>query len=307
MSGTIPLTSPVFKKPVSKIDLHTHLRKKPGHNVFTPEERIAFNKVMDISHSVILSVAKPSENPKEFDPSADPRIFAEDAAKICNEYKESFSWFCNILPDGTSETYKKLEHYKKLGAVGVGEVDLPIRFDDPRMDHMLDCCQSLELPILTHMNPFMSNKGIVDEVGMPLLEKALKKYPKLKYIGHSQPFWLEISTYSSDLTPEQRNVCPSGKVIPGRVVELLTNYENLYGDLSANSGGNAILRDADFGIEFLEKFQDKLIYGTDTLSANIHYPLGAYLDSLYMQKKISFDAYAKICRNNTLKLLNLEL
>lgn len=305
MSGVlpVPITAPKFEKPVRKIDGHVHLRTKKGYNVFTPEERLSFNEVMDIDYSLILTVEKP-QGASEQELLDDPRIFAEDAAKICEQYKGKFSWFCNLMPDGTSETYKKLEKYKKMGAVGVGEVAIPMRFDDLRFEHMLDCCQSLELPIMTHMNSKLTNKGIVDEPGLILLERALKKYPKLVYIGHSQPFWSEIALCDEKTNRDGYN---SGAVKPGRLIDLLSNYENLYGDLSANSGGNAIMRDPDFGNEFLDKFQDKLMYGTDTLSANLHYPLGAYLDCLLAQNKITREIYAKICRYNISKLLNLDI
>jgi len=36
-----------------------------------------------------------------------------------------------------------------------------------------------------------------------------------------------------------------------------------YGDLSANSGLNALLRDEDYAREFLARYQDKLMFGSD--------------------------------------------
>lgn len=57
---------------------------------------------------------------------------------------------------------------------------------------------------------------------------------------------------------------PGGPVIPGRrVVELMRRYPNLLGDLSAGSGLNALRRDREFGISFLNEFQDKLYFGHD--------------------------------------------
>ena len=61
----------------------------------------------------------------------------------------------------------------------------------------------------------------------------LAKYPNLTVIGHSQPFWSEIS---ADVTEKNRNSYPKGKVIPGRTVELFRKYPNLYGDLSPSAG-----------------------------------------------------------------------
>ena len=44
----------------------------------------------------------------------------------------------------------------------------------------------------------------------------------------------------------------------GRVPELFAKYPNLYGDLSANSGSRAIMRDPEFGLWFLETYADRL-------------------------------------------------
>ena len=58
---------------------------------------------------------------------------------------------------------------------------------------------------------------------------------------------------------------PKTTITPGgAVIRLLDQYPNIYGDLSANSGLNAITRDPDFGRQFLIDYQDRLLFGTDT-------------------------------------------
>jgi predicted TIM-barrel fold metal-dependent hydrolase len=53
-------------------------------------------------------------------------------------------------------------------------------------------------------------------------------------------------------------------VVPGGITDqLLSNYPNIYGDLSAGSGLNALLRDEDHARDFLKRHQDKLLYGSD--------------------------------------------
>ena len=100
-----------------------------------------------------------------------------------------------------------------------------------------------------HVSPRPNfNYGIVDEIGLPRIERVLKKFPDLKLIGHSQPFWAEMS---ADLTEETRNAYPTGKVTPGRLVQLMHECENLYCDLSAGSGGNALMRDPEHAVQFL--------------------------------------------------------
>lgn len=300
-----PTSGPGFVKPCKKIDIHVHI----GHpnqpmSMFTAEERIAFDEFYGVEKCVILPFAPKMTGNVQI-PGNMKMFCPEDAYETAQKYPEHFAWFCNVYPSGTDATYEELKKYKEMGAVGVGEFGSLLRFDDPSMEHLFTCCEELELPFLFHMSPNGINYGVIDEPGLPLLEQALAKFPKLKFIGHSQPFWFEISEYPADLTPEERNVYPSGKVTPGRVPYLLKKYPNLYADLSADSGGNALMRDPEYCIEFLNEFQDKLIFGSDIANAEFIYPLAFYLDSLLHQLKISEEVYEKICYTNAKKILGI--
>ena len=59
--------------------------------------------------------------------------------------------------------------------------------------------------------------GIVDDLGLPRLEKMLEKYPN-PILGHSQCFWNEIG---DNVTEQNRGDYVTGKVTEGRVVELM--------------------------------------------------------------------------------------
>ena len=124
------------------------------------------------------------------------------------------------------------------------------------------------MPILFHMSPQEGYEyGIVDEPGLPMLEEALEKYPGLKFIGHSQPFWHEIS---QDAKPDLKSRMEWGRGPVregGRLVCLMRNYKNLYADLSANSGGCAIMRDEKFGLQF---------FGGISGSSDVRYRYGKY-------------------------------
>ncbi len=55
-----------------------------------------------------------------------------------------------------------------------------------------------------------------------------------------------------------------GKVTPGGLTDrYLTDYPNMFGDLSAGSGLNALNRDPEFTRDFLQRHQDKLMFGSD--------------------------------------------
>ena len=64
----------------------------------------------------------------------------------------------------------------------------------------------------------------------------------------------------------------------GAVVRLFRQYPNLYGDLSAGSGYNAISRDPEFGYAFMDEFQDRLLFGTDFADVRNETPIIDFLN-----------------------------
>jgi predicted TIM-barrel fold metal-dependent hydrolase len=89
--------------------------------------------------------------------------------------------------------------------------------------------------------------------------RILERHPKVHFIGHAQTWWGNI-----DKNHDQTVMYPKGKVTPGGLTDrLLSEFPNLHGDLSAGSGLNALTRDEAFTREFLERHQDKLLFGTD--------------------------------------------
>ena len=176
---------------------------------------------------------------------------------------------------------------------------LPV--DDPMMQNLFCHAERCELPVLFHVGQQGDDYGIVDDLGLFKIEATLQKFPKLKLIGHSHKWWSEIS---GDCSWENRAGNPEGPVTPGgRAVELLRNYPNMFGDLSAGSGQNAIMRDPAFGYKFLEEFQNKLFFGVDYCSLGQHFQLSAFLDEGVENCRISQQAYNKICRENLLALI----
>lgn len=89
-------------------------------------------------------------------------------------------------------------------------------------------------------------------------------------------------------------------------MELLRAYPNLYADLSAGSGFNALNRDHQFAYSFLDEFQDKLMYGTDYLIPRGSIQLSEFLDHAVQDGHISTAAYEKIIRKNAERVLNLS-
>lgn len=227
----------------------------------------------------------------------------ENARAIFEAAPDCFAWMCNLDPVEPETVYDRLKLYKRQGAVGIGELMINKPLDDPFLETLFAAAGELGLPVTFHMSPEEGfSYGVVDHPGLPLLEQALQRFPKTLFVGHSGAFWAEISG-DAPTDRDGRNGYPKGPVLPGgRVPELFEKYPNLYGDLSATSGGNAIMRDESFGLSFLERFHERLFFATDMLNTNMVFPLGQWLDEMTQQEKLSETAYQNICRENASRI-----
>lgn len=96
------------------------------------------------------------------------------------------------------------------------------------------------------------------------IRKDLKDFPQINFIGHGPSIWKRISDNETD---SKHLVCPNGPVIKeGLTCKLLEKYPNLYGNISAFSGYNALPRDPEFARKFLLKFSNKILHVTDNTS-----------------------------------------
>jgi len=286
---------------MKKTDLHLHLtlRQIPRLgklNLASAGSMLPHMEKLGIGKGVLMSAG---EKKVPFGNNAKNRA-------ICEKYPESYAWMCNLDPVHPETVEQRLALYKSQGTVGIGELSINRRLDDPFLQAVFAAAEKLELPVTFHMSPEVGySYGVVDEPGLPLLEEVLKKYPKLKLLGHSQSFWIEMSG-DAPKTKEERNSWGKGPVTPGgRVPQLFEKYPNLYGDLSANSGGQAIMRDSEFGLAFLEQHADRLFFATDMVNTSMVFPLGAWLDEQHEAGKLSHEAYEKICFENARRVFGI--
>jgi predicted TIM-barrel fold metal-dependent hydrolase len=199
-----------------------------------------------------------------------------------------------------------LARFRELGCVGIGEITANIAVDDPRVISLFRQCGNFDLPVLFHCTgPGRGVYGLYDEVGLPRLERLLQAVPDTTVIGHAPGFWAEIE---GDITAEKKFVYPTGPIrTEGSLSRLLRSYPNLYADISANSGFNAISRDKAFGVDFLTEFQDKILFGTDVCfgAQDGRMPHLGYLRGLLEENQIAPRVFAKITGENALKILKL--
>lgn len=284
--------------PVPKMDIHLHLTAQNPppmrkSNLSTYEEMIPHLDELGIEKGVVLSGG---ENGAFLGSNETARTIAQAAP-------DRYAWMCNLDPVDPETIYDRLKLYKSQGAVGIGELVINKPFDDPFLEALFLAAGELGLPVTFHMSPEEGfSYGVVDRPGLPLLEQALQRFPKTLFVGHSGAFWAEMSS-DAPTDRDGRNGYPQGPVVPGgRVPELFEKYSNLYGDLSATSGGNAIMRDEAFGLNFLERFHDRLFFATDMVSTNMVFPLGKWLDDMACHGKLSMTAYRNICRENAARI-----
>jgi uncharacterized protein len=141
----------------------------------------------------------------------------------------------------------------KDGAVGFGELKAPVALDSPEALRIYELAADLDVPVLIH---FQENLSFT---GFERLPGIVKRYPRTRFIGHANSWWAFISNAS-----DNKSGYPEGRIQPGGLTDrLLSDYPNVYGDLSANSGRNALARDPEFAAEFLQRHRAKLMFGSD--------------------------------------------
>lgn len=239
------------KEPV--IDIHQHIH----YHERTDEDLLAHQRGMGITKTILLPAGRPVNSPSthngvsnglqvEAGGNAECYLFAK-------QHPKEFLFGACAVPDMKDGLYE-IEKYLKLGAVAIGELKFGVECDSPEMQKIYELAQAYDVPVIMHWQHKMYNYGF------DRFYKMLEKYPKVKFIGHSQTWWANIDKNHLD----QSILYPKGPVTPGGITDrYLSDYANMYGDLSAGSGLNALTRDEEHAKHFLEKHQDKLIYGSD--------------------------------------------
>jgi len=248
-------------------------------------EAITFPGLFSALPDIVSQIRSAATRPDRLIPfgNADPRWGGNSAGT-------DFSWL--------------LERYVEMGCAGMGEVSANIYFDDPRTVNLFRQCGKYELPItIESTGPGEGQYGFIDLPGSPHLEHLLQLVPDTIIIGHGPGFWADIA---AGLTPEAKSTYPPGPISKeGSVPRLLRRYPNLYADLSARSGLNALTRDPAFGIHFINEFQDKLLFGTDICFADREGrpPQLPFLRQLLAERKIDQTVFDKLTDQNPLRVM----
>jgi len=278
------------------IDIHVHLFPHPRW-VITQTVQLTVDdllKIMD-SQGIDKAVVLPIENPEPSGPMTTWQV-----VDCCRQEPDRLIPFCVVDPRvrTQSQPLEKdfkgyLAPYVEAGCRGFGEHKCSLAVDDARSVAMYNACGELGLPVLLHLQ---SNYNI-DEPGLPHFEKVLQQCPNTAFIAHGPAWWANISAdVSFQVT------YPEGKTVPGGAVQrLLSKYDNIYGDLSANSGYNALARDPDHARDFLHRYSGKLLFGTDLLDRNQKLPIVGFLRGFGLEA----EDWERISHANAERLLKL--
>jgi predicted TIM-barrel fold metal-dependent hydrolase len=176
----------------------------------------------------------------------------ERALAVMAKYPDRFVRFTNA-DVRTPGSVGLIRAGLKGGATGIGELKYPVQVDGPEMRRVYDIAAEFRVPVLIHFEEGGFNSGF------NRLQQLLKNYPKTIFIGHAQSWWAHISADVDD-----KIGYPVGPVkSAGLTDKVLADYPNIYGDLSANSGRNALARDPEFAAAFLARHRSKLMFGSD--------------------------------------------
>lgn len=202
--------------------------------------------------------------------------------------------FCAVDPRRECAD-EMLRRFVDAGCRGYGELKVRLMYDNPDCLRMFRLCAELGIPVLVHIDVPLPRTPMWYGGNIDALERAVLACPRTCFIGHGPGFWREISANAS----RSKNPYPTGDVVPGgKLPAMLAKYKNLYADLSAGSGLNALKRDVSHARNFLDQFHRKLLYGTDIFTRD-HLD---FLEELALPRKV-FDA---ITGRNAARLVPID-
>lgn len=273
------------------IDFHVHLGnlyrdRYPSQPPLTPHQLIDRMNREGIEVSVLLPLESPEGGWGYF--------LTEEAVAARDMYPERLIAFVCVDP-----RYPRVEEHidvfvKQYGCKGFGEHVNGLAFDHERNKIIYAKCDEYGLPLVFEIN----KEYCYDEIGLSRLESCLKEFPNVKFCGHGPGFWCAISG-----DDDRRCGYPTGPIQPGGAVDrLLAEYDNLYADLSAYSGYNALTRDPEFTEGFIDRHWPKLLWGTDYMGANQSLPQVEWLATLDVAPEVR----KAIASKNARRVLGLD-
>src|SRR5436190_3746373 len=223
------------------IDIHQHT----DYSGRTDEEMIAHQRTMGVTHTVLLPAGRFYQ--LEAGASGNERVQA-----VAKRLPKEYSFFANEVPY-LSDARDVIVAGLKAGGHGIGEQKFMVDADSRAVGIVAEIAAEYGVAVLLHFQFGKYNTSF------ERFHKIVEKYPMVPFIGHAQTWWANI-----DAKADQAVLYPKGPVTPGGITDkLLSDYPNVFADMSAGSGLNAMQRDEDHARGFFDRHQDKLLYGSD--------------------------------------------
>lgn len=223
------------------IDIHQHT----NYSGRTDDQLIAHQKALGVTTTILLPAGKWYR--------LDAQCGAnESCANLASRMSGFFRFFANEIPY-LGEARETITSFLRRGAIGIGEQKFRVLSDSRYLANLAAIAAEFKAPILLHFWDGDYNMEYAR------FHKTLEKFPKVNFIGHAQSFWGNI-----DANYKQGDLYPKGPVKTGGLTDkYLADYPNMFADMSAGSGLNAIIRDEDHYRGFMQRHQDKLMFGSD--------------------------------------------
>jgi len=283
--------------PEQIIDVHQHL----SYSGRSDEQLLAHQLAMGVTLTILLPAGRPVAMDSTHNGSSNglaAGISTSDAAMTFAEaHPTSYRCFANEVAD-LPDAPKIIRPFLQHGAIGIGEQKFSVQADSSHIEAIAELAMEFNVPVLLHFQHGMYNHGL------DRFHKILEKYPTVNFVGHAQTWWGNI-----DKNHKQEVMYPVTAVTPGGISDLLlTNYPNMFGDLSAGSGLNSMIRDEDQARGFLARHQDKLLFGSDCNDTIGRGPGCQGAQILAAIRRLSPDerAQRKILHDNAKQLLRVE-
>lgn len=249
--GASQLDAAVSKEPIIDIHQHTHYHGR------SDQQMIAHQRAMGIAKTILLPAGKPtarrSTRGGRSNGLAAKVAGNESAQRVVKELPGEFYLGANEVTD-LKTARQEIEKYLKQGAVIIGEQKFDVECDSAESQELYRLAADYDVPILLHFQYRTYNRSF------ERFRKMLEKHPKTNFIGHAQTWWANIDKHYD---PKSGNY-PTGPVTAGGLTDqYLQNHPNMFADMSAGSGLNSLLRDEEHTIGFLDRNQDKILYGSD--------------------------------------------
>jgi predicted TIM-barrel fold metal-dependent hydrolase len=247
-----PTLSSLGAEPEPIIDIHQHTH----YHGRTAGQLLAHQRAMGITMTILLPAGSTVSVPSTHAGKSNGLAARAGGNQLCTDFAfahpDEFTFFANEVTDHEFAR-KNIETFLIKGARGIGEQKFGVQCDSKESEVLYRLAEQYQVPVLLHFQEGTYNSGF------DRFAKVLAKFPKVNFIMHAQTTWANI-----DAAYDGKSLYPSGPVKRGGLTSrYLADHPNCFADMSAGSGLRALLRDEEHTRWFLEKHQDKILYGSD--------------------------------------------